>query len=824
MKQFMFQMADFSGKHLKGMFVNEAEISRPKLAPVLGHHVVLVDRSGSMCSVMRDTRTMVEKVMTVEEFQAEGLLLTLISYSSKGDFTVHFSRQTPTDVLDPRKPHLASIRGIEATCMTSVSDPLMAALQFVRPGETTAISVHTDGYFNDTSPMAEARAVDAWILKVGKEYPNVMVNTICYGYADFKMLDRMSGQLSGKTVVARDVRQVYTALHDTTALLAGRVLPALQVEMEDSAFLAFHNVTQRRINGSTTAFTVRGVGPTDDTKLYRYVQVEAGRWEKPSKGRILLKAGPEGLPAYVYARSLLAAGKINDAKFVISGLGDRALLRKHYKALTDQALAGFAEALEARIAGDFSDCSGACDSGLGHAGSSILELCGILEAHRQDFTLDLNATLTGYGRRSVKKLNGSWSPEGVFVPATTRLVPVDDPTQVSVSSFGLNNGSATINMNISRKADLYKDGVRVTAVAGKKLDLKQIRSYTLVGDGDVNLPALHIYISSAKLFSLLRQKGWIGQDSGSYDYRTCYKLDLTDAAICDFGQKLIPPTPAEVDRLLSLTARLSILDAAIGKVGEAAAKWTDEQRADLAAHDLSDTLGYKGKTAVPYTDRTAAFAAGELDSRTVFTVTCGLPTIVSTQNLGTANAYLAKRYSVTVPGTVKKVKKDGTLDAPSMQDIQASGAVFELKQLTGRMKITAADLIYGPLLGAFLVGDMDGVNLAAGKPAWIEARKGLEAELECLYQEKIRPLAMYIGATGLIPDDWASDVERIDGLELVKRFPEILITEAQEKSGVYFVVEGKMVVGVYPTVQEYSTLRGVSAAIKLQKSEELEYE
>ena len=217
-----FALYDFAGKPREFYLVNEVEVPKPVLEKTVTHHIVVVDRSGSMYGVMNDTKAMVEKVMTVEEFQQSGLLLTLISYSSKGDYTVHFARTPVSDVLDPNKPYVASIRGIRATCLTSVSGALDEALANVQSGETTAVSIHTDGYFNDVSPASEAKAVDKWIKRVQKDFANVYVNTISYGnWTDFKMLDRIASSLSGKCVVAKNVKQVHDALHDTSALLAG---------------------------------------------------------------------------------------------------------------------------------------------------------------------------------------------------------------------------------------------------------------------------------------------------------------------------------------------------------------------------------------------------------------------------------------------------------------------------------------------------------------------------------------------------------------------------------------------------------------------------
>ena len=446
-----FALYDFNGTPKEFYFVDEVEVPKPVLEPTVSHHVVVVDRSGSMWGAMKETRSMVEKVMVAEEFTNSELLLTLISYSSKGDFTTHFSRKKVSEVLDPNNGFVDQIRAIQATCLTSVSGALEEALKHVQGGETTAVSIHTDGYFNDASPGAEAKLVDKWIKTVQKDFPNVYANTIAYGsWSDFKMLDRISQSLSGKTIIAKSVKEVYNALHDTTALLAGRVLPAIHVPKEDSDFLAVHNVTQKKVNGNTVDFAVKGVGPDDVTKLYRFKKVTQERWENDKRIEAI---AADATPVYVFARSLLAAGRLNEAKFALCGTGDETLLRKHYKDLTSEALAGFADDLDKRISGDFTDIHVTQSKGLASKAGSVAELCQVLERHRKDFTLNLDETINGYKRRSVKRLSGEWV-NGTFVPSVTSLEATDDATAVSVTSFDISNTSATINMQVTRKARL----------------------------------------------------------------------------------------------------------------------------------------------------------------------------------------------------------------------------------------------------------------------------------------------------------------------------------------------------------------------------------
>lgn len=801
----LFLLTDFLGQQLSAVYVDETPIPKPDVAAVPAHHIVIVDRSGSMWGVMEDTRAMVEKVMVAEEFHHADLKLTLISYSSKGDYTVHFARTPVQDVLDPKKPHVNAIRQLRATCLTSVSAALEEALKHIQASETTAITIHTDGWFNDSSPAEESRLVDAWIAKVkGKE--NVYVNTVAYGnYTDFNMLDRISSALSGKTVQARTVRQVYDALHDTTALLAGRCVPALKCNVESgTSFLAYHNVTQRKVNGSTRNFVVSGIGVDDETHLYKFVEVTD--WQASRSTRTRLLAGPEALPAYVYARTLLGQGSVNQAKYVVAGLQD-SLLLKHYKALTSEALAAFAADLERRINGEFGDCTLLPETLLQNGAGSILELLGVLNQHSRAFTVNLTETLTGYKRRGLRRLQGSWSADKQsFCPVDTRLVATDDPTVAPVS-FAINNASATVNMTVVRDADLYRADVRIPAVAGQRLDLKEIRSYTVVGDGEVNIPVLSLNIARRPLWEKLVQGGWV---SGSFQAGASVRIPLADLSVCPFTQT--PPLPSRetVDHIIKLTVLKGFATAALGTGGPAALSWSPEQLEQLKAHNLSASLNYNPPTTTPYVDLTAAVSAGEVDTRTGFTVAIGNEVLVSPTSLYSANEYLARRWSVRVENTTEETDKDGFLKKPKLSHLRQAGASFTRKTLSARTKLSAMDALMDPLLEAFLsAGGVDTASIYSEADDLARMRDAWEAELENLYQAHIRPLVMFIGATGLVPDGWS--VTRRDMTELKAAMPNIE-TEKKHADGVFFTTSDGVVISLFAETAYYSTELGVTRA------------
>ena len=247
----VFALHNFVGQPVSYWRAKKIDVPKPKIEKNLGHHIVIIDRSGSMYYDITDTKAMVEKVFTVEEFHDANLLLTLISYSSYGDTTVHFNRTPVSEVLNAKNPHIEQIRSIRASCLTCASQALEAAEPFIQ-NETTAISLHSDGWFNDASPSAEKKAIDKILTRLGK-LPNVMINTIAYRTSsDFTTLSSIANKMSGTCILAKDIKQVYGALHNTTALLAGRVTPAIPLSIEGADWQLAINFSKRKVNGSAT--------------------------------------------------------------------------------------------------------------------------------------------------------------------------------------------------------------------------------------------------------------------------------------------------------------------------------------------------------------------------------------------------------------------------------------------------------------------------------------------------------------------------------------------------------------------------------------------
>ena len=842
-----FSLYTYAGVPTAHYIAKAATLPAPTLSPEVGHHILIIDRSGSMWgSPIQEARVMIEKVMTLAEYAESTSRVSLISYSSSGDCTVHFARVTLQEAMQPGSTCVEAIRSIQATAMTCVSQAIRAALPLIRDDETTGVSVHTDGWFNHTSPADEARKIDTLIQEL-RARRSVFVNTIAYGYADTSILLKLANALSGKCVQARTSKEVYTALADTTALLAGRTTPTITVPIagDDGAeYQTLISVSARKINGTTTDLKIQGLRPEDDAVVWRYRRVSEATYAASTAPIASHPIDGSLVPVYAFVRASLAEGRLNRAKYALLATQDLDLLEAHMRALTVEARAALAADLDTRLAGTTVGTRWATAYGLDTTTMSVLDLCNLLGARKEDWCIDLGAFTPGYQKRGLKRIPGArvenfdldGNPVTTLVPPTTRLDATDDPSTVSVSTFKLNNANASLQMLTSRDAALIQidtlTGAETTLrmVAGKKLDLALSRSYSLVGDGAVNATLLPLRIASKTLHAALVEGHVLPAEP--FSATTRYDVQLRDLPVIAYDQMDIAPPAFVLETMLGLRIQSSMLGACLPG-GVKAALWTEEQQAELGKVNLSAGLSYSPPTCTPYVDLQTAIANGLVDTRTSIEIELMSRDVAGLSVLYSANEYLNRRFTVRIAPTVavmeqgpdgviattqvphgRELAKDGTLKKATLLDAATPGSIVQHKVLTPKVTegLDGIDNAMMPVLERFLGlisgGIQDGVTITSDMADIARAKVAADAQLEVL-RTQIRPLVFAVGATGLIPDSWG-DLPAMTGEQIQAKYPKLFLAKKQ-KDGTFFEV-GATILAVYQSNAYYSTALGVAAA------------
>src|SRR5262249_9812782 len=192
-----FVLYNLLGKERAYYQVERVEVEKPKASPktkTLAHSILIIDRSGSMYSYLEDLKDTLLKLLTLDEYAQYDLLVTLISYSTQGDCTVHFQRRPIQEVMKRDSREQKEIQRIRVTGLTCISQAVQLAAELCRDQELTCITLHSDGYANNPSPSSEAKTLEQLCQEMKKR--PIFVNTIAYtDYSDFRLLSKVANSV-----------------------------------------------------------------------------------------------------------------------------------------------------------------------------------------------------------------------------------------------------------------------------------------------------------------------------------------------------------------------------------------------------------------------------------------------------------------------------------------------------------------------------------------------------------------------------------------------------------------------------------------------------
>lgn len=829
MSQFKFATRNFLGNIVRCYTVESQDL--PADAPKkqrIGHHILVVDASGSMYSDISGIKEMVRKMLTLDEYRDSTMLVSLFSYSSSGDLIEHFTRVPVGDIVKSKNTkaqrEIGSLRSRGMTCMTQAFE---AALKLAQKGkdELTAVSLHTDGYFNDPSPNAEFRKIGV-LIDDFKKLPNVFVNTVGYrSCCDFNVLGKIANALSGKCWQAGDLKSFYDAIYDTTALLAGQSAPALYLEKSGKFDYQVFVSSDGKVVGGASDLSINGVKADATKTVYRFKEISAAEYDKSKADEKF----PQAI-AFAFARAQLAEGRVAAAKYAVVSTRRKKLLEKHARALSGSALAAFGTDLEAALFHSSIDDTFDVSSkyGLASQDISVPAVLAILAEHRDDFTLDFNDLITNYNRRGVKRLTGSWDGDHLVKPAVRTELRDKDPF-VSIGSFDFNRNNATINMMVPRSCKLIrvkkdkKDGEEVTKLGGVKLDLTDYKQYTLVGDGAVNVANLRLQITNKRLWKKLAEAGAIVD--GPYDPKMAVVIDLAGRPLVEYDSKF------DAKRYVGLGARLAQLHTAdkllSALVKDQAAELSAEQVAELKSCYITPKFYVSMPTANPYTDLKKAINDGEIDVRLSYEVRIGDKTMPDPSDLYSANEFLRRWYEPS-SAAIKDPKK------VTMNDWYQPDFKVVHKKLSAKVKVGAADKImagvfdgfFGLSKVAFTTSDKDlekkladviarKLKGEAAVEVLSDARKAVGKQLDEMYRNEVSPLVFFIGASGLVPDDFG-EVVALTAEQIQQKYPDIALDKAMKEDGSFYDLGNGVIITVLTRQAYFSTEKGLGAAKEIE--------
>ena len=782
------------------------------------HHIIVVDRSGSMYGDIAPLKDTLIKLLTLDEYQRSEMKVSLISYSSVGDCTLHFKKVPVSEVMKMNSPQQKEIRRIQATCMTGMSQSMEMAAEIVDKDELTGISLHSDGYANDPSPYAEVQNMERVCEKLAKL--NVFVNSIAYRESsDFKFLSKIANAVSGKCTLATNIKQVYDCLYDTSAILNKQAVPAIVYDLGDADYQVFVSRSAQRVNGAAGEVKVTGLTKDDDGVVYRYKQLTADEYRHSSAVEV---QGDDAV--YAFAIANLSEGNLNRSKYAMASTYNGLVAKRHARALTNNQLAAMSTELKT-VLFDPNTTRQIGTAPINFSGqTSILGLVNVIDQNKEDISLNLKALIQNYKRRGVKRVPGVRRDDGTIEKPPVETEYLDGGEWVKIQNFDVNRNNATLNMLIARPVRLIKvaDRKPVSEIMGIMLnDLSTFNNYTIVGDGDINVPKLTVKFATEKAFEAIRALG-VMAGASKFDPKSEYVIEVDQLPVVDYTyEPEVKDLAQAFEKVAKAKAVVSILSA-ISK--EDSDKYTKEQVEELKKYCLSKSLNINTPTTTEYDDLKAALSEGSVDIRVSYKVDIGNDQILNLGQFPSANAFLDRMFEMYTKSSGDKEKK------ATFNEFFNPTIGYRAKTLSAKVIVTKVDEFLKPIYADFLgikpTGDINrilaeaGVKdslmdiLKGGVAAVIKAKYAVENDMEQAYRKTIIPLTFAIGATGLLPDSLNVKVETADQIQAA--LPDLKIGK-DEREGSFFRI-GKCIISIYATNEYYSTGRNADATIPTRTS------
>jgi Mg-chelatase subunit ChlD len=814
--QTKFTLYNLAAKEKAYYLVERNELNIPSnnsTSKAVAHSIIIIDRSGSMYYDIQALKDTLIKLLTLDEYINFQLVVTLISYSSKDDLTCHFHRVPIQEVMRQSSPYLEEIKGIKATYLTCISQAMQLAKTLIKADELTAITLHSDGYANDSSPSSEARALE----RVCEELKSmdVFVNTIAYSQAsDFKLLAKIANAASGVCIQAGDVKAVYDAIYSTSKLLGSNTAPAFEEPLAANyQYQVFISRNATKINGSSGSLRFCGINSQDGGTIYKYKRISRDEYAQLN---VPIEQSHESV--YAFARANLAEGNLNTAKYATLSTFDATLCQCNLKALTNHEIANFTQDLDTALFDPNAIQQHTILNAVRvNTQISFLEVIELLEQHHHSIIVNLKELQDNYQRKGIKRLKGSRDIDGNLIKPWLTTQYIDTGEYVGMGSFEINRNTATINMLVKRQVRLMKaeDKTPIIEVAGLLVnDLYTFNNYTIVSDGEINIKSLKIKISNKKTFDVLQASGVISEKA--FDFRNEYTIEFENLPLVTFDKQY-----NSIDGLFYELAGMKVLVSIIAAhLKQESDVFLPEQLEELKKHYLSKNLYLNFPTTNEYSDLKTALSMGTIDTRISYKIDIGSKDILNFSKLHSANKFLDRMYRAYDTETGELFQK-ATFEMAGNENI-----AFRHKSISSRMKITQVDVLMKPIFDDFLgledngsvatilqkVGANSLARLLQDKrtsktvskeemvAALTAASIKLEDYIETVYRDNISPLVFYIGSTGLLPDEM--DVKAMTADEIAAKYPNLQFS-GDEEEGTFFEVANS-IISVYAKPEYYS--------------------
>ena len=790
------------------------------------HHLILVDRSCSMTPVLQELKRLLIKLLTLEEYRDDQSLVSVISYAGRGDLTLHCSRISLQSLMIDPQEVLSSIQTMTSSKGTCISEALSKALTLIRDDELSLISLHSDGYSLSTEHFDERSSLLALVSStVGRP---IRINTIAHSErSDFTLLSEVAELGGGVCIAALDLRAVYDALFNTSQSMIKGVTRPLVIQAKPRERWVLVCPPLNLVVMGEGEDRLLDLDFTGEASLYLFQFMDRESFEQSQLPELGLGTLKSQQTLLALSRSLISQRKLTWAKYALLMTRDQALIQKHLRALSVSSLKAFSLELEQRL------LKPTMSEKRGHYLfnkqylPSIIEVANLLRVHASSIWIDQCKLHQAYHPVTLKHISGTRDHHGQWTACHLTTRACDREGLVPLHDVEINQKMAAVRLTLSEQVQLYTpEGELLNEVAGIQLDdLRQMRSYCMISDGDLRIDLLWMKTSNRSLFNQLKDWGLV---EGDFAPDRVFKLTWGHLPFISLEQPSL-----ELTGLFNVLAKGRLLKSFLNAViGDRSPQFTPDQVSALRENYISPSLRVNLPRCLAYPDLSQAILEGQVDHRTSYEIDLGNYTFPSLDLLPSASSLFKTTYRL--------VRGDTELQSPSLSQL-GEGDVRSRK----RLKTTPARTLLRPLmdelLGVDQTGELKEILKTLGVPpslvkkmmnisrdqSWMskkslrsieEARDCIRSGLRSLYRERLAPFVFYLSATGMLPDE--CDAQALLPEETRQLYPQFRLGK-RDRSGLVFDLGEGLLITVRP-IENYYTI-DLTQAVHVGKQQDNEY-
>jgi len=453
-----------------------------KTAPATTHHILLIDRSGSMSGVLD---TLIDQVIEITSRLPKTDLLTVAWYSGVDQCRVAVSKAKLSEDLSVTLNDLRRTVGL--TCFSTAVE--MSVKEITSEVDQNAITLFTDGC--PAVPWSESEELNR-VVKSIESVGNTLMAFNCIGYGNYynkQFLNDLSnktqyGLVFHNSQIDQFLRSYEEILHGAEALIPAKIEISL-----DPGYI--YDVIYVGNSVSTASFDVEGAYvlkhiDREGGKLFivsetnpRFIDLDGEAYPRTTEK--VAQSDKDDL-FYAYSHYLYRHGRRMKAlDVIVNNVRDKAIADKMINAFTAEEVSEVEEMGRLAISGSQNrHLDGKCPAGYLPAKDAfcIMDLFGLMmNSEDPVYYIPYSKNVESYkriGRKTEDKDN--------------RFTPVEGEVRAELKEFVWNKE----HLNLSIRFD-QKGTVKLNAKAAKRVNLpetyetKIYRTHTFIKDGSLNI-------------------------------------------------------------------------------------------------------------------------------------------------------------------------------------------------------------------------------------------------------------------------------------------------------------------------------------------------